>query len=153
MPIPNPPGPDARLFRCASCGRVNKVDGARLASQPKCGQCGSRLEVSGRPIAVSDDALDALLRDSPVPVVVDFWAAWCGPCRMLGPVLEQLGQKHAGRLIVAKVDTEQHQRHARALRVEGIPAVHVFSGGRPVASDVGYKPLAAWEQLVAPFLR
>jgi thioredoxin 2 len=138
------------IFRCASCGGINRVDPAR--AHPKCGRCGTALSTDGAPIQVNDDQLEALVRSSPVPVLVDFYADWCQPCKVLGPLLHQLGTAHAGRLIVAKVDTERDQRTASRLGVEGIPAVFVFRGGEVVDQAVGVRPYPAWEQLVAPHL-
>jgi thioredoxin 2 len=139
-----------RTFRCSDCGGWNRVDPARAA--PRCGRCKAPLPTDGRPVAVSDAQLDELVAKSPVPVVVDFYADWCGPCQALSPILAQLAAKYAGQLVVAKVDTERHQRHASALGVSGIPAVFVYRGGRVVAQAGGLRPLPAWEQLVAPHL-
>ncbi len=137
-------------FACSHCGKLNRVRDDKLDKGPKCGHCGSRLDTSGHAVHVSDDQLDVLLRSSPVPVVVDFYADWCGPCRMLAPTLEQLGERHAGRLIVAKVDTQRYPRHAQRLRVQGIPAVFLFKGGELVDRATGLRPLPFWEQMVAP---
>jgi thioredoxin len=110
------------------------------------------LQTGGHPTVVTDDELDALVASAPIPVLVDFYADWCGPCRSLAPILGQLAEKHAGRLVVAKVDTERQQRTASRLGVSGIPAVFLYQGGAVVAKADGLRPLAAWEQLVAPFL-
>jgi thioredoxin len=103
-------------------------------------------------VSVSDDELERLVSASPVPVLVDFYADWCGPCQSLSPILAQLGKRYAGRLVVAKIDTERHKRTASRLGVSGIPAVFVYRGGKVVANQTGLRPLPAWEQLVAPFL-
>ncbi|MEQ1564571.1 MAG: thioredoxin domain-containing protein, partial [Myxococcota bacterium] len=118
----------AGIFRCPACGGFNRVDAGRHG--PKCGRCKASLPTDGAPVSTSDDQLEELIRTSPVPVLVDFYADWCQPCRMLSPVLAELGHKHAGRLVVAKVDTERHPRVASSLRVEGIPAVFLYRGGR-----------------------
>lgn len=138
------------IYRCARCGGLNRVAPDRAG--PRCGSCGEPLRIDGAPVYVDDAELAALVQRSPVPVLVDFYADWCGPCRTLGPVLEQLGARHAGRLIVAKVDTERHQRTASTLGVQGIPAVFVYKGGSVVAKAEGFRPLQAWEALVAPHL-
>lgn len=142
----------ASTFTCPSCGKLNRVRPERLADHPKCGHCQAQLDTSGAPIHVDDAGLDRLIRSSPVPVLVDFYADWCGPCRMLAPHLDALGKAHAGQLIVAKVDTERDQRHAQRLGVQGIPAVYLFKGGNVVGEAAGLRPQAFWEQLVAPHL-
>jgi len=134
------------VFRCPSCGGYNRVD----RPNPKCGRCKQPLSTDGVPLYVDDDQLDDLVRTSPLPVLVDFYADWCSPCRQLGPVLEELGRKWSGRLIVAKIDTQAHQRTAAQLGVEGIPAVFLYRGGRVVAQQAGFAPLGAWDELVAP---
>lgn len=135
------------ILRCPACGGFNRVVDR---PNPKCGRCRAPLPTDGKPIHVSDDQLQELVRTSPVPVLVDFYADWCGPCRSLAPVLEQLGARWSGRLIVAKVDTERDQRTAASLGVEGIPAVFLYRGGRVVAKSAGFQPLGAWEKLIAP---
>lgn len=140
----------AGVFRCPACGGLNRVAEGRAG--PKCGRCHAALPVDGAVAHVTDEELDQLLASSPVPVLVDFYADWCQPCRMLSPVLAQLAQRHAGEIVVVKVDTERHQRNAGRLRVEGIPAVFLFRGGQVVGQASGFRPLGAWEQLVRPHL-
>jgi len=108
------------------------------------------LETAGNPIHLNDAELETLLRTSPVPVLVDFYADWCGPCRTLAPVLEQLGRELAGRLTVVKVDTDRDGLLASRLGVQSIPAVHLFAKDRSVASQVGTQPLSFWRRFVAP---
>ena len=139
------------VFRCEGCGAMNRVDPSRLASA-KCGRCQQALRTDGAPQQLSDADVEALVRSSPVPVLVDFWAEWCAPCRSLGPILEELGKKHAGHLIVAKVDTEAHQQLAGQLGVQGIPAVFLYRDGKVVDKATGLRPLAAWEAMVAPWI-
>lgn len=140
----------SQTFRCGGCGGLNRVVPGR--GDPKCGRCHQALAVDGHPVVVSDDELERLITASPVPVLVDFYADWCGPCRGLAPVLADLAGRHAGELIVVKVDTEQHQRFASRLGVSGIPAVFLYKGGRVVDQAAGLRPLQAWEQMVRPHL-
>jgi thioredoxin 2 len=139
-------------FPCRSCGKLNDVREDKLDAGPKCGHCKEPLETTGRPIDLGDDALDRLILSSPVPVLVDFWAAWCGPCRSLAPHLKKLGENNAGKLIVVKVDTEKHKRIADRLQIRGIPAVFLYKGGKLVNKSSGASPLPFWENFVAPHL-
>lgn len=140
-------------FRCPSCGGLNRVPSARLSQGPKCGKCQTVLDVSGHPVEVDDDALDRLVKSSPVPVLVDFWAPWCGPCRTVAPHLEALGKRHAGRLIIAKLNVDHHARTSTRLRVQGIPTLAVWQGGELKHSEAGARTGPALEAFVAPYLR
>jgi thioredoxin 2 len=139
---------DALVFVCPSCLGINRVRADRLDSGPTCGRCHTPLDTSGAPLHVSDDALDKLVQKSPVPVLVDFYADWCGPCRALAPTLETFAKRHAGEVVVAKVDTERFARNAQRLGVRGIPAVFLFAGGQKVADAAGLRPLAFYEDLL-----
>lgn len=143
---------DHSVFRCASCGRINRLPTARLSEGPRCGGCHQPLDVGGHPQPVDDAQLERLVSSSPVPVLVDFYADWCGPCRHLAPTLGRLAGQHAGELIVVKVDTDRHSRTASRLGVRGIPAVYLYKGGEVVAEASGAHPLPHWQQLVAPHL-
>lgn len=123
---------------CPSCGAKNRVPEARLADRATCGRCKTPLLPLGEPYEVpSEAAFDELLRGSPLPVLVDFWAAWCGPCRAVAPEVHSLAREHAGRLVVAKVDTESLPRVAARYGVQGIPNFVLFRGGKPVSRMTG----------------
>lgn len=142
----------ALSFRCAACGGINRVAPERLASGPRCGRCQQPLDLDNPPAELSDDALDQLIRGAPVPVLVDFWAPWCGPCRAVAPHIQQLARQHAGKLLVAKVNTDVHGRTAAALQVRGIPTLAIWKGGKLLKSEAGARMGPQLEAFVAPFL-
>ena len=94
-------------------------------------------------VAVTDATFDAEVRNSSVPVVVDFWAEWCGPCRMIGPALEELSEQYGGRIKVAKVNVDDNPDMAARLGVRGIPSLFLFKDGQVVSNKVGAAPKAA----------
>ncbi|MFO0750930.1 MAG: thioredoxin [Myxococcota bacterium] len=118
------------IVACAACGSKNRVPVQKLGDAPRCGRCHGALAVDTPVAAESAGEFDALLAGSPWPVVVDFWAAWCGPCRMVAPELERLAKKRAGTLLVAKVDTEALPDVAARYGIQSIPTFIVFRGGR-----------------------
>lgn len=140
---------DDLVYRCAACGGVNRVSAERLSDGPTCGRCKGALDLEAAPVDVSDEALERLVRSSPVPVLVDFHATWCGPCKMVAPLVADLAREHAGRLIVVKVDTDQHQRMAGQVGLRGVPTFALFRGGALVKVEVGALPRPRLEALIA----
>jgi thioredoxin 2 len=129
------------------CGALNRVPEPRLADGPVCGVCRARLETSGAPQSVRGDELERAVAASPVPVLVDFWAAWCAPCRMAAPVVAELAQRQRGKLLVLKVNVDDEAHAAAASRIQGIPAFVLFQGGREVGRRAGLASradLEAW---------
>src|SRR5262245_24125821 len=139
---------DALAFRCAACGGVNRVAPARLQDRPTCGRCKQPLDLEAHPQDVDDDALERLVRSAPVPILVDFWAPWCGPCRMVAPVVADVARARAGRLVVVKVNTDQHKGAAAQVGVSGIPHFALFRGGALAGSTSGAMPRPALETFV-----
>ncbi|HHO54502.1 MAG TPA: thiol reductase thioredoxin, partial [Deltaproteobacteria bacterium] len=124
----------------------------KIEQHPTCGRCKAALPVEGAPLHLDDASLERLIRSSPVPVLVDFYADWCGPCRALAPILEQLSRRYAGQLFVVKIDTVAHKRTAGSLGVQGIPAMFLFRGGELVDKATGLRPLGAIEEMIRPHL-
>ena len=121
---------------CPHCDAANRVPSARLGDQPTCGKCKRRL-FDGHPVALTDQNFDRHLRRSELPLVVDFWAPWCGPCKMMAPAYEQAAARTEPRARLAKVDTEQNQMLAQRYGIRSIPTLTIFKGGRQVASQPG----------------
>ncbi len=99
-------------------------------------------------VAVTDETFDAEVRNSDIPVVVDFWAAWCGPCKQIGPALEELSEEMAGKVKIAKVDVDSNPNSAVSLGVRGIPALFIFKNGEVVSNKAGAAPKAALQSWI-----
>ncbi len=137
------------ILRCAGCGAMNRVAEARLGERPVCGGCKAPLDPSGLPQEVTGAAFERVIASSPVPVLVDFWAAWCGPCRMAAPVVAELSRREVGRVLVLKVNVDEDQAAASRFRIQGIPAFVLFQGGREVARRAGLASRAEMEAWIA----
>ncbi len=105
------------------------------------------------PIHVNDNAFEKTVLKSPMPVLVDFWAPWCAPCRMMGPILDKIAAQYAGRLLVSKVDTDQNPEWAERYRVRGIPTLLFISGGRVLNQQVGVVSYESLKKMVDHFLQ
>jgi thioredoxin 2 len=147
--------PDGIVRACPRCGRKNRLLFARLDRAARCGACGSPLPAPAEPLAVdSSVALAELLRRSALPVLVDFWAPWCGPCRMVSPALAQVAADLAGRVKLVKVNVDESPKIQQRFGVQAIPTLMVLRRGQVAARRAGAAPAAdlrKWvEAAIAP---
>jgi len=132
---------------CTSCGRWNRVKLARAADRPRCGHCATPIPLD-HPVAVSDASFDRVIAGSDVPVLVDFHADWCGPCKMMAPVLDDVARARVGNVLIAKLDTDRNPAVAGRFAITSIPTLIVFRGGREVARELGAIPRPRLEALL-----
>lgn len=123
-------------IRCQFCQSWNRIDVTRAADRPKCGKCGKPMLLD-RPLHLDDETFARTISDSAVPVFVDFYADWCGPCKIMAPSVDKLAADYTGRAIIAKLNTDQSQKTSMSFNVRGIPTSIVFDGGKEIARQTG----------------
>jgi len=137
---------DLTHVACPSCGATNRVPSARLADDPVCGRCGAEL-LSGQPVELTDANFERVTRASGLPVVADFWAPWCGPCRTMAPQFAQAAAQLKGRALFVKVNSDDNPRTSAQFAVRSIPTLVKLHAGREVDRVSGAMPaaqVAAW---------
>jgi thioredoxin 2 len=147
MTTPSAAAQTTATLRCQFCLSWNRVDLARAADRPKCGKC-ARPMLLDRPIRLDDETFERTITGTAAPVLVDFHADWCGPCKAMAPAVDALAAQRMGRALVAKVDTDRSPATARRFDIRAIPTVIVFEGGREARRQAGAVPLAALEGLL-----
>ncbi|MFN2566592.1 MAG: thioredoxin [Gemmatimonadaceae bacterium] len=134
-------------LQCQFCLTWNRVDAGRVSDRPKCGKC-SRPILLDRPVPLSEETFDRTIKESEVPILVDFYADWCAPCKMMAPYVDEIAAAYQGRALVAKLNTDLAQDTSTALGIRGIPTVIVYRGGAEVARQTGAVPKAKLEELL-----
>jgi len=134
---------------CQFCSTLNRVQVDRAAQGPKCGSCGRPILLD-RPLHVSDETFQKVITDTEIPVLVDFYADWCGPCKVMAPIIDEIAHDRIGKLLVLKLDTDRNPVVPGGLGIRGIPTVILFRGGSEVARQTGAVPRAQLESLIGP---
>jgi thioredoxin 2 len=136
-------------LRCQFCETWNRVDAAKAENRPKCGKCGRPILLD-RPFPLTDETFRRTIESAELPVLVDFYADWCGPCKMMAPDVDALAREQQGKALIAKLDTDRNQQTAGAFQIRGIPTVIVFRDGKEVERQSGAVKKAVLEAMLAP---
>jgi thioredoxin 2 len=146
---------DVEMIRCPNCGAMNRAPREKMARglTPVCGRCQTPLgAVADAPVTVTDATFGDLVERSALPVLVDLWAPWCGPCKMIAPAIDQVARELAGRLRVAKLNVDENPSTAARFGVQGIPSLLIIKNGREVDRIVGAVPKQEILRRVQPVL-
>jgi thioredoxin 2 len=142
------PGKRKATLRCAFCVKLNRVDMDRASDRPTCGECG-RPFLLDRPVKIAGEDLERVVRETDVLVLVDFYADWCGPCKIMAPVLDELAADQVGSVLVAKLDTDANPQVVSAMGIRGIPTLILFRDGAEVARETGAVSRIALDSMLA----
>jgi thioredoxin 2 len=138
------------IVACKSCGKRNRLAYERLGDSVQCGDCKQPIASINEPIELRSSAeFDTLVAKASVPVVVDYWAPWCGPCRMVAPELQKVAARQAGQAIVVKVNTDELSDLGQRFGIRSIPTLAVFEGGKEIARESGARPAPEIEAFIA----
>jgi thioredoxin 2 len=144
--------PDPTHLVCPHCAAVNRIPSVRLSENPLCGKCRNAL-FSGKPFELTDANFETHISRSDIPVVVDFWAPWCGPCKMMAPAFEQAASQLEPVARLAKLNSDEQQATAARFQIRSIPTLALFNGGREVARQpgaMGAADIVRWVQANIP---
>lgn len=135
---------DTLVVLCPECQTKNRIPNEKVGQEAKCGKCGvsfkASTDLAASPVTVTDASFDQEVMKSSLPVVVDFWAPWCGPCKMIAPVLEELAEEYAGRVKIVKLNTDENQNTAAQYGIQGIPTLLFMKNGKEMDKLVGAAP-------------
>lgn len=134
--------------RCQFCNTWNRIDAGKVTAGPKCGKCAKPILLE-RPVALDDETFTRTINESDLPVAVDFYADWCGPCRMMAPAVDALASQLQGKALVGKLNTDHSARTASGFNIRGIPTTIVFKSGKEVARQSGAMQIEGLRQLMA----